>query len=217
MLAIHEGQVVIRKRKLLKDINVNFEEGKVYNLVGANGSGKTMLLKTLAGLVRLSQGKLVYNGKTLKREFLPNCGIIIEKHQFIDHLTGLENMKLLADIKKVATLDDIKYYMSYFGLNPDDKRKVKVYSLGMLQKLSLVQAFMENPDVLLLDEPTNALDEEYIKKFQELIIEFRKEKKIIIISTHDKFLLDQIADEQFLMREGKIEQISLERNVSREL
>lgn len=107
--------------------------------------------------------------------------------------------------------------MSYFGLNPDDKRKVKVYSLGMLQKLSLVQAFMENPDVLLLDEPTNALDEEYIKKFQELIIEFRKEKKIIIISTHDKFLLDQIADEQFLMRGGKIEQISLERNVSREL
>lgn len=177
MLAINDGQLIIKKRQILKDINVRFEEGKVYNLVGANGSGKTMLLKTLAGLVRLSEGNLVYNERILKREFLPNCGIIIEKHQFIDHLTGLENMKLLADIKKVATIEDIKYYMTYFGLNPDDKRKVKVYSLGMLQKLSLVQAFMESPDVLLLDEPTNALDEEYIQKFQKLIIKCREEKK----------------------------------------
>lgn len=202
MLAINNGQLIIKKRQILKDINVHFEEGKVYNLVGANGSGKTMLLKTLSGLVRLSEGNLVYNERILKREFLPNCGIIIEKHQFIDHLTGLENMKLLADIKKVATIEDINYYMTYFGLNPDDKRKVKLYSLGMLQKLSLVQAFMENPDVLLLDEPTNALDEEYIQKFQKLIIKFREEKKIIIISTHDKFLLDKIADKQFLIREG---------------
>ncbi|EGC92259.1 conserved domain protein, partial [Turicibacter sp. HGF1] len=90
MLAINDGQLIIKKRQILKDINVRFEEGKVYNLVGANGSGKTMLLKTLAGLVRLSEGNLVYNERILKREFLPNCGIIIEKHQFIDHLTGLE-------------------------------------------------------------------------------------------------------------------------------
>ncbi|CUQ24658.1 MAG: ABC transporter ATP-binding protein [Turicibacter sp.] len=212
MLAINDGQLIIKKRQILKDINVRFEEGKVYNLVGANGSGKTMLLKTLAGLVRLSEGNLVYNERILKREFLPNCGIIIEKHQFIDHLTGLENMKLLADIKKVATIEDIKYYMTYFGLNPDDKRKVKVYSLGMLQKLSLVQAFMESPDVLLLDEPTNALDEEYIQKFQKLIIKCREEKKIIIISTHDKFLLDKIADEQILIREGILYPSEIEGN-----
>ena len=212
MLAINDGQLIIKKRQILKDINVRFEEGKVYNLVGANGSGKTMLLKTLAGLVRISEGNLVYNGRILKREFLPNCGIIIEKHQFIDHLTGLENMKLLADIKKVATIEDIKYYMTYFGLNPDDKRKVKVYSLGMLQKLSLVQAFMESPDVLLLDEPTNALDEEYIQKFQKLIIKCREEKKIIIISTHDKFLLDKIADEQILIREGILYPSEIEGN-----
>ena len=212
MLAINDGQLIIKKRQILKDINVRFEEGKVYNLVGANGSGKTMLLKTLAGLVRLSEGNLVYNERISKREFLPNCGIIIEKHQFIDHLTGLENMKLLADIKKVATIEDIKYYMTYFGLNPDDKRKVKVYSLGMLQKLSLVQAFMESPDVLLLDEPTNALDEEYIQKFQKLIIKCREEKKIIIISTHDKFLLDKIADEQILIREGILYPSEIEGN-----
>ena len=212
MLAINDGQLIIKKRQILKDINVRFEEGKVYNLVGANGSGKTMLLKTLAGLVRLSEGNLVYNERILKREFLPNCGIIIEKHQFIDHLTGLENMKLLADIKKVATIEDIKYYMTYFGLNPDDKRKVKVYSLGMLQKLSLVQAFMESPDVLLLDEPTNALDEEYIQKFQKLIIKCREEKKKNIISTHDKFLLDKIADEQILIREGILYPSEIEGN-----
>ena len=212
MLAINDGQLIIKKRQILKDINVHFEEGKVYNLVGANGSGKTMLLKTLAGLVRLSEGNLVYNERILKREFLPNCGIIIEKHQFIDHLTGLENMKLLADIKKVATIEDIKYYMTYFGLNPDDKRKVKVYSLGMLQKLSLVQAFMESPDVLLLDEPTNALDEEYIQKFQKLIIKCREEKKIIIISTHDKFLLANIADEQIVIREGRMYPSEIEGN-----
>ncbi|EGC91910.1 ABC transporter, ATP-binding protein, partial [Turicibacter sp. HGF1] len=116
------------------------------------------------------------------------------------------------DIKKVATIEDIKYYMTYFGLNPDDKRKVKVYSLGMLQKLSLVQAFMESPDVLLLDEPTNALDEEYIQKFQKLIIKCREEKKIIIISTHDKFLLDKIADEQILIREGILYPSEIEGN-----
>ncbi len=212
MLAINDGQLIIKKRQILKDINVHFEEGKVYNLVGANGSGKTMLLKTLAGLVRLSEGNLVYNERILKREFLPNCGIIIEKHQFIDHLTGFENMKLLADIKKVATIEDIKDYMTYFGLNPDDQRKVKVYSLGMLQKLSLVQAFMENPDVLLLDEPTNALDEKYIQKFQKLIIKSREEKKIIIISTHDKFLLENIADEQIVIREGRMYPSEIEGN-----
>lgn len=182
MLAINDGQLIIKKRQILKDINVHFEEGKVYNLVGANGSGKTMLLKTLAGLVRLSEGNLVYNGRILKREFLPNCGIIIEKHQFIDHLTGLENMKLLADIKKVATIEDIKYYMTYFGLNPD---------------------------VLLLDEPTNALDEEYIQKFQKLIVKCREEKKTIIIATHDKFLLDKIADEQFLIKEGTMYSVEI--------
>ena len=154
----------IKGKYILDNINLTFEQGKIYGLYGRNGSGKTMLLRALAGLLIPTEGEIDMDGKVLHKDmdFPENVGIIIENTSLLPQFDGFTNLKQLGKIRNVATDEDIDKALDTVGLKGETK-KVKAYSLGMRQRLSIAQAIFEKPELLLLDEPTNALDENYIK------------------------------------------------------
>lgn len=150
----------IRGKVILEDINLHMYSGKIYGFVGRNGSGKTMLLRALSGLMSVDAGLITWDGKTLGKDFsvLPNLGIILENASLYPRLTGVENLSYLADLTGKIGQEEIRRSISRVGLDPDDKRTYVKYSLGMKQRLAIAQAVMEHPDVIMLDEPTNGLD-----------------------------------------------------------
>lgn len=196
----------INKNIILNNINIELHGGKIYGLSGQNGSGKTMLIRTIAGLMKPTSGTIKYNGKLIYKEmdFIPELGMIIENIEMYPEFTGYKNLELLAKIRGKCNKTNIENMMNIMGLSADDKRKVKKYSLGMKQKLAIIQAFMENPNVILLDEPTNALDELSIKKFQKMCLDFAKQNAIIVIASHDKELISELCDITFKIRNGEI-------------
>jgi len=196
----------IKGRTVLENISVSFDGGKIYGLVGKNGSGKTMLIRAISGMMRPTEGEILYNGKKLYKQidFIPNIGVVIENVGLYPEFTGFKNLKLLANIRKRATDEDIKSAISAVGLDPEDKRTVKKYSLGMKQKIVLAQAFMEKPDVLLLDEPTNALDEESVANIRSIIKQEAERGAIVLIASHNKEDIELLCDEVFFISDGKM-------------
>ncbi|OJG96421.1 hypothetical protein RV18_GL002517 [Enterococcus termitis] len=196
----------MKKHSVLKNINLIFEEGHVYGLVGENGSGKTMLLRAMSGLIRIQEGSITYNDKILGKDFdfLPRLGLIIEHEGLEPTLSAFDNLKLLSEINKVASEKDIDDALTKVGLDPKDRRPVKKYSLGMKQKLIIAQAIFENPNVLLLDEPTNGLDDEAISSFYKLIKEFKSNGKIIVIASHNKKDIEELCDSIITIKDGRI-------------
>ena len=164
LIKLQDATKILDHRFVINNINFEFKSGNIYGSVGQNGSGKTMLLRAIAGLICLNRGTITVDGKVLNKDisFPPDIGIIIEKPELLPYLSGLENLKLLAEIRNKISYDDIKHYMDKFGLNFNSKQIVKKYSLGMKQKLGIIQAIMEDPSLLLLDEPFNALDAESV-------------------------------------------------------
>ena len=161
----------IEDNMVLRDINIELESGNIYGFVGKNGSGKTMLFRMIAGLIKPDAGQILIDERSVKfnEENLLSIGLIIENAGLYKEFTARENLKLLASIRGVIGDDEIDAVIRKVGLDPKDKRKVGKYSLGMRQRLLFAQAVMESPDVLLLDEPTNALDKEGINMIRELI------------------------------------------------
>lgn len=196
----------IRGVTVLENITYRFVSGTIYGVVGKNGSGKTMLLRELAGLIHPSSGSISVDGKRLHHDldFPPNLGILIEKPEFISYLTGLENLKLLAEIRHIASEDTIRDLMKLFSLDPDSKLPVKKYSLGMKQKIGIIQAIMENPEILILDEPFNALDEDSVKLLRTLLLQYQKEGKLIILTSHHKEDIDAICTKILTLQEGRM-------------
>ena len=176
---------IIRGSVILDNISIHFESGHIYGIIGKNGSGKTMLLRAISGLIVPSSGVVYVDGKALGTEisFPPEIGILIEKPEFLGHLSGFENLKMLSEIKGSISDANIAEYMNYFDLDPEEKKPVRKYSQGMKQKLGIIQAIMENQKLLVLDEPFNALDEKSVKLFRELLIEYKKQEKLIILGT----------------------------------
>ncbi len=172
---------------ILDNVSCEFEGGKIYGITGANGSGKTMLLRLIAGLIKADSGCVYIDDKILKKDIdhPENIGVLIENPNFWKRYTGMETLKLLADIRKQATEDDIKNALVRAGLEPSDKRVVRKYSLGMRQKLGIAQAIMEKPDILLLDEPTNALDKKSVEQVRKIIHEEAERGAIVIIASHN--------------------------------
>jgi ABC-2 type transport system ATP-binding protein len=194
---------------IFENVNLKLEKGKIYGFVGGNGSGKTALFKMISGFMLPTSGKVIVNGKQIgkDRDFPESCGIILEIPGFVNNLSGYKNLKILADIKGIITDEKIKEYMTYFQLDMYDKKKVKNYSLGMKQKLGLIQALMEDPTILILDEPMNSLDENTVLKVRELLKKI-KDEKIIILSSHIKEDIDSLCDEIYQVKNNSITRVN---------
>lgn len=192
--------------EILKDINVEMTGGKIYGIQGVNGSGKTMLMRAICGLIRVNQGEISINEKVIGKDisFPESIGVLIENPGLIENYSAFDNLRTLADIRKIATDDEIKELLTKLGLNPNDKKKVKKYSLGMRQKVGIAAAFIENPDIIILDEPFNALDAKTSEILKKMIKEYINNDRIIVITCHDFAILNSICDEIIKMEEGCI-------------
>ena len=195
-----------KKAPILRDINLEFTGGKVYGLRGKNGSGKTMLMRAICGLITPDSGIIDIDGKILGKDisFPESIGVLIENPSFIGNYTGLKNLKVLASIQNRAGDEQIRKALKDIGLDPDDKRTYRKYSLGMKQKLGIAAAVMENPDIIILDEPINALDDVSVEKVHDILEEQKKRGAVIIIACHDKEELDQLSDEIIEISDGRI-------------
>lgn len=199
----------IKSNTILNNINVTFESGKIYGLIGKNGSGKTVLLKMICGFYIPTNGEILINGENLimKKEFPKSMGALIEKPSFIANLTGFENLKLLSQIQKKINEEEINDVLKKVNLYEERNKKFSKYSLGMKQKLGIAQAIMENPNIIILDEPFNGVEEETTLKLRDLLIELKNEGKIIIIATHIKDDIEKIVDVVYKLNNGQIEEM----------
>lgn len=196
----------IKGARVLDDVSLKLEGGRVYGLKGKNGSGKTMLMRAMCGLIKPSSGVVDINGRVLGKEisFPPSIGVLIENPAFLSKYTGFKNLKILAGIQNKIDDEKIRQTLKSVGLDPDDKRTYRKYSLGMKQRLGIACAVMENPDIILLDEPINALDENGVLLVRGLLREAKERGAVIVVACHDTEELELLADEIFVLYEGKI-------------
>lgn len=198
---------IIKKVKVLDRINLSIEGGKVYGFIGKNGSGKTMLLRAVAGLIRPTEGKVIIDGeKELHRDcdFPPNMGLLLERPNFLNYLSGMENLKMLAEIRGKIGEKEIAEWLMMFQMDPDEKQIFKKYSLGMKQKIGIIQALMEEPDLIVLDEPFNALDEESVETLRKLLLEQKQKGKLIMITSHHKEDIAVLCDVVYRVSAGAV-------------
>ncbi len=197
---------IISGTTILDHISLHMEQGKIYGLKGKNGSGKTMLMRAVCGLILPTEGEIEINGELLGKDisFPRSVGALIENPGFIAGYTGLKNLILLARIQDRIQEDTIRETLSMVGLDPEDKKKYKKYSLGMKQKLGIAAAIMENPELIILDEPMNALDEESVGRIRAILLKRREEGALVLVSCHDQEELASLSDEIFAMENGKI-------------
>lgn len=180
---------------VLKNINLNIEEGKVYGIIGKNGSGKSLLIKTISGLVVPDNGTIkVLNKNIIKGNLPENIGVLFDNVGLLKDYSALENLKILASINSKIKEDLIKELLDKIGLDSNDKRPIKKYSLGMKQKVGIVQAFMENPKLVILDEPMNGLDEDSVNLVRNMILDYKEKGNTIIITSHNKEDIDILCD-----------------------
>ena len=194
----------IKSRPILNNVSYNFEYGKIYGIYGHNGSGKTMLLRAIAGLLVPDSGSVVIDGKVLHKDmsFPPSIGIVIENMNLLPQYNAFDNLKILGKIKKTATDEDIKTALERVGLKSD--LKVKKFSLGMKQRLNIAQAVFEKQKIILLDEPTNALDNDGVQLIYKLLKEEKERGALVVITTHHKEDLEENCDVVLKVTEGEL-------------
>lgn len=205
-IAIQNLSKTIKSNAVIQDISMNLKSGVIYGFKGINGSGKTMLMRLICGLIRPTEGKIRINGKTLGKDlsFPESIGVFLENPAFLDSYSGFQNLKILASIKSVATDEDIRATLSRVGLSPNDKKKYRKYSLGMKQRLGIAAAIMEKPDIVILDEPTNSLDADGVMLVKQIVQEEKVRGALVILSCHDGELLKDLSDEIFLLECGHL-------------
>lgn len=196
----------IKENTVLDNVSYTFKSGFVYGLYGQNGSGKTMLLRAISGLINLDSGSIFIDGEKLhdKIEFPPETGIVIENMELLPECSAKRNLQMLAKIKNIADEKDIIFSLERVGLDTDSDKKVKKFSLGMKQRLNIAQAIFENQKIILLDEPTNALDEDAVQLIYKIIREEKSRGATIIVATHHKEDLKEVCDVILKIAEGKI-------------
>lgn len=197
----------IKGRVIYDGIDIHAPSGYVTGLAGVNGSGKTMLMRSIAGLIKPDKGSIAVDGQTLGSdiEFPPSIGVLIENPAFLNGRSGFENLSLLASIRSIADDERIRKVIEFVGLNPTDKRHFSKYSLGMKQRLGLAAAIMERPRLLLLDEPTNALDSEGIAMLKSLVRGSKKGGATVILACHDASILRELSDQIYYLAEGHVD------------
>lgn len=197
---------IIKGNTILDSISLEMESGKIYGIQGKNGSGKTMLMKAICGLIRPTSGEVWINGERLgdKYDFPMDTGALIENPGFLRNYNAFDNLKFLAEINGKANKEDIENILNEVGLKEVGNKKYKKFSLGMKQKLGIAAALLENPDLIILDEPTNALDEESVHKLRNILVKRKEQGALIIVSSHDKEELEILSDKIIKMESGKI-------------
>lgn len=198
---------VIKKTKVIDNVDITFEGGKIYGLSGKNGCGKTMLMRLISGLIYPTEGEVVIDGKILGRDcsFPKSIGLLIENPAFLEEYTAYENLRMLNGVGgNRLDKEEILRLIQSVGLDPHDSRKYYKFSLGMRQRLGIAAAIMGKPDVILLDEPINAIDEDGVSEIRDLVRSLSGEDRIIIIACHDKEEMEYMADEIIYMKDGKI-------------
>lgn len=195
-----------KEHTVVDSVSMELVSGSVTRLKGINGSGKTMLMRLMCGLILPTEGRIMINGKEIGKDmdFPDNLGLLIENPAFLDNYSGFANLKMLAEIRNIITDENIREVISRVGLDPDDKKKYKKYSLGMKQRLGIAGAIMEQPDILLLDEPTNALDTKGVEMLKNIVQEEKKRGALIVLTCHDAEILEEMADEIYFMENGRI-------------
>ena len=198
---------VINGTLILDRVNIELQSGRIYGLQGPNGSGKTMLMRLLCGLIRPTSGAVYIDEKRLGQhmDFPESLGLLIETPDFLPNYTGLKNLELLASIQKKASVEQIRKAITDVGLDPNDKRKYRKYSLRMKQRLGIAAAIMEQPDLIFFDEPTNALDNKGIIEICSLIKRERDRGALIVMACHDASILEVMSDQIYTISEGKVE------------
>ena len=194
---------------VLNNINVSFSSGNVHGLIGRNGSGKTMLLKCICGMIPISSGSIKVSGKLIGKDIdIPdNIGVIIETPGFLPEYNAYNNLRFLADIHGGITRDEIENAIKQVGLDPKDKKRVGKYSLGMRQRLGLAQAIMENPEILILDEPMNGLDKDGVADMRDYLMKLKSKGKTIIIASHSAEDIEILCDTVSEMDKGILTKI----------
>jgi ABC-2 type transport system ATP-binding protein len=196
----------IGKNTVLNDVSCRFDPGRLHVLKGLNGSGKTMLLRALAGLIHLDSGQVLIDGKVLKKdiEFPPSIGLLVDSPSFIARFTGFQNLNMLASIKSLIGPQEIRQVIERVGLDPSDSRPYSKYSLGMKKRLGIACATMENPQIVILDEPFNALDQRGIDMAIEIISSIKDDNRTIIVASHGEDELADIEDTRIILEHGRI-------------
>lgn len=205
-IVVNEVSKSIYGVPIINSVSMTLVSGNVYGFQGINGSGKTMLMRLICGLIYPTKGEIVIDGKRLGKEitFPQSVGLLLENPAFLDSHTGFENLEMLASIKNIITREEIHEAITSVGLDPLDKRKYKKFSLGMKQRLGIAAAIMEKPDILILDEPTNSLDSSGVSLVKTILAKERERSAIIILACHDLPVLQDVSDEIFLLGQGKI-------------
>ena len=187
----------IRGKTVLQGVTLSMEAGRVTGLRGINGSGKTMLLRLLAGLIHPTEGRITM-------EFPPSMGLLIENPAFLGQYTGAENLEMLASLHQNVTKEDVRALLEKVGLAADGDTKYRKYSLGMKQRLGIAGAILGEPELLLLDEPTNALDTKGVELLRSIIQEERQRGAAIVVACHDAAFLESVSDEIYCLENGQL-------------
>lgn len=208
-ISIENLNLYIRKAHILKDIQAFFPSNMITGIIGINGSGKSMLLKSICGFLQPNSGRIVIDGIDYyaKRRFPVSLGFIIESPAFIENMSGFANLEHLAAIQSKISDYEIAEAIINVGLDPNDNRPVRKYSLGMKQRLGIAQAFMEKPDILILDEPMNGLDKDAVQKMRLLIREYKTKDRTIVLTSHNSEDIEQLCDHVYEMSSGELHPI----------
>lgn len=205
-IAVEHVSKSIHGTEVLHDVSLELHSGLIYGLQGVNGSGKTMLMRVLTGMIRPTKGSVQIDSKRLGTDlaFPESVGLLLENPAFLDRYSGLENLCMLASIRGLISDNEARSVMAQVGLDPENKKKYRKYSLGMKQRLGIAAAVMEKPDIVILDEPTNALDTSGVAMVKQLLLDQKARGALTLISCHDLSILQALSDEIFVLEEGRL-------------
>lgn len=199
-----------KDKVVFRDLNLEMTSGNSYGFIGYNGCGKSVLMKTICGFSRLTSGEIYQNDKQIGKDvdFITDAGVIIETPAFMDHLSGLKNLQLIAEIQNKISREEIEETMKLLGLYEDRNKIVRKYSLGMKQKLRIAQAIMEKPEILILDEPTNGLDKKSAEQLRAVLLDFVSQGGLLIMASHNKTDIDQCCNHVFEFEDGGVTRVT---------
>ncbi len=206
IISVKEVTKRFKETKALDCVSVEFAKGKIHGIVGRNGSGKTVLFKCICGLMHPSSGEIQVDGKRIGKDIdmIDNVGVIIEAPGFLPNYSGYKNLSFLANIRHKIGKEEICNAMHTVGLDPDSKKHVGKYSLGMRQRLGIAQAIMEDPDILILDEPMNGLDNQGVDDIRAILLNLKAQGKTILLASHNREDIKVLCDTVYEMDNGKI-------------